>query len=244
MTTSAAILCRRCGKIFPGRLFGSGRQKMYCSVKCSGENAKQWKTCVWCGKEYHAAKKTIMCRWCRAKFPHVKSPGPLVLCVTCGQVKIRTEDARGNYCSGECQAKDNNRRKRNNAHVRGTVRLTCPECLNTFDYDGVEHKSRKYCSRRCAYRSRKKRQPQRRQVYRRTAHIFDVYIKCLGKCHLCGRPVRLDLIDQPMASGAPTIDHVLPISRGGDWSIENLLLAHRKCNVAKNNKGNVQRMLC
>lgn len=34
----------------------------------------------------------------------------------------------------------------------------------------------------------------------------------------------------------PTIDHYIPLSRGGDWHIDNLKLAHRICNVRKGNR--------
>jgi 5-methylcytosine-specific restriction endonuclease McrA len=43
-----------------------------------------------------------------------------------------------------------------------------------------------------------------------------------GRCFYCGRPHHL-----------MTIDHVLPLSRGGDDTPANVRLAHRLCNVRK-----------
>lgn len=33
-----------------------------------------------------------------------------------------------------------------------------------------------------------------------------------------------------------TIDHWIPLSKGGTWSLENLRLAHKKCNAWKSNR--------
>ncbi|MFW9221544.1 HNH endonuclease [Corynebacterium striatum] len=40
-------------------------------------------------------------------------------------------------------------------------------------------------------------------------------------CHLCGR------------AGATTIDHVIPVAAGGDYSLENLRPAHASCNSSR-----------
>lgn len=40
-------------------------------------------------------------------------------------------------------------------------------------------------------------------------------------CHLCGMP------------GADTIDHLIPRSRGGDNSLDNLRPAHKRCNSSR-----------
>ena len=54
-------------------------------------------------------------------------------------------------------------------------------------------------------------------------------------CGICGQPVDKSLkYPDPMA---PCIDHIIPIDRGGHPSdINNLQLAHWKCNRAKSNK--------
>lgn len=55
-------------------------------------------------------------------------------------------------------------------------------------------------------------------------------------CALCGRPVDFSLkFPDPMS---PTIDHIIPIAKGGHPSdIENLQLAHLACNRKKADKG-------
>jgi 5-methylcytosine-specific restriction endonuclease McrA len=53
-------------------------------------------------------------------------------------------------------------------------------------------------------------------------------------CGICGKPVDFSYRNpHPLA---PTVDHIIPISRGGHpTDISNLQLAHRCCNRAKSN---------
>jgi 5-methylcytosine-specific restriction endonuclease McrA len=58
-------------------------------------------------------------------------------------------------------------------------------------------------------------------------------------CGICGRPVDKTLrYPDPMA---PTVDHIVPIAKGGHPSdIDNLQLAHFCCNRAKSDKLTLQ----
>lgn len=47
-------------------------------------------------------------------------------------------------------------------------------------------------------------------------------------CAICGRPIT-DMKDC-------TIDHIIPLSRGGLTTLENCQLAHCQCNLAKGNE--------
>ena len=53
---------------------------------------------------------------------------------------------------------------------------------------------------------------------------FDVYINSAGKCQICKSEYDL------------TIDHIIPISRGGKTNGANLQLLCRECNSRKGNK--------
>lgn len=57
-------------------------------------------------------------------------------------------------------------------------------------------------------------------------------------CHLCGGPIDLNaprLVGRPGWEMSLHIDHVVPMSRGGDDTLENVRPAHGKCNVVKHN---------
>lgn len=51
-----------------------------------------------------------------------------------------------------------------------------------------------------------------------------VYAKCNGVCAICGKPVKFKKM---------TVDHIVPLSKGGTNDIANLQLAHLTCNRAK-----------
>ena len=47
-------------------------------------------------------------------------------------------------------------------------------------------------------------------------------------CSLCGEP------------GATTVDHIIPVSRGGTGAITNLRPAHLKCNSGRGDRLNIR----
>lgn len=51
-----------------------------------------------------------------------------------------------------------------------------------------------------------------------------------GLCHLCGEPVEMG---DPTSPKYATIDHVVPLSKGGRDHMDNLALAHQRCNRKK-----------
>ncbi|MFD6364360.1 HNH endonuclease [Streptomyces roseolus] len=53
-------------------------------------------------------------------------------------------------------------------------------------------------------------------------------------CHLCGEVIdREQTAPQPLA---PTLDHVIPIARGGGHTMVNVRAAHFICNSSKSDR--------
>ena len=113
----------------------------------------------------------------------------------------------------------------------------CPVC-------GAMTTRRKYCSEKCANRvSNKQREVSRRMKLKMAMVDHDISLEGLykrdqGICHICGMQTRFD--DYVVRDGAyicgdwyPSIDHVIPISKGGTHSWTNVKLAHRRCNYMK-----------
>lgn len=67
----------------------------------------------------------------------------------------------------------------------------------------------------------------RRQWLRRT-----LVRKHGGVCALCGKPVLL----QDGHADSASIDHIRPVSKGGADTIENMQLAHERCNRRKGDR--------
>jgi hypothetical protein len=64
--------------------------------------------------------------------------------------------------------------------------------------------------------------------------VWEIYERDGGRCHICGEHVHDD-IKWPDGR-APSVDHVLPITKGGSDEPENLKLAHLRCNISKGNR--------
>ena len=53
-------------------------------------------------------------------------------------------------------------------------------------------------------------------------------------CGICHRRVR---------PGQESIDHIVPLSKGGSHELSNVQLAHRRCNYQKGNRGHGDQLL-
>lgn len=123
---------------------------------------------------------------------------------------------------------------------RGTlVESTCRVCDRTFQYitktrpplacSPACRKEAGSDSRRRSKATRRKRENYQRRHYRRS----DIFNRDGWRCQICKRKTR------PKAQVphllAPTIDHIVPLSRGGADTPENVQTAHFKCNSRKRN---------
>ena len=120
---------------------------------------------------------------------------------------------------------------------------TCPECEREFI---AKSKGQTYCSTRCVNRKYniKKSSEERLKgvtVIDKDITLKDLFIRDKGVCHICGRRCNWDDCyweNRVFFAGNdyPSIDHVVPISKGGEHSWENIKLAHRVCNSVKGNR--------
>ena len=79
---------------------------------------------------------------------------------------------------------------------------------------------------------RSDRQPGNRGAYDKAR---EVILKTQTICGICGKPVDFSYkYPHPLS---PTVDHIIPVSKGGHPSdLSNLQLAHRCCNRQKSDK--------
>ena len=132
----------------------------------------------------------------------------------------------------------------------------CTICGNTFESVRC---TAMYCSQRCKERSKASRHPdiirERRRINKRLREAratkngsvdYSITLSGLmkrdrGVCQLCGRSVdESDYIyrgDTFVAGdNYPSIDHIIPLSKGGLHQWGNVQLAHRLCNSIKCDK--------
>ena len=102
----------------------------------------------------------------------------------------------------------------------------------------------KYCSDMCAKKASNKRRELIRRKKISTAMVDNditvrgLYLRDGGRCYLCGGLcdwTDFTEIDGTIICGNryPSIDHVMPLSKGGLHSWDNVKLAHRICNSLK-----------
>lgn len=145
-----------------------------------------------------------------------------------GQAAYRARVESGGFAEASARM-----RERNRQWVTGV----CPQCGSAFRH--VEGARRVLCgSHECAalqkldqvheYRARSAGLEveafTRREIFERDNWV----------CQICG-----DLTDRGArgaSPSAPTLDHVVPISRGGGHTRENVQCAHFHCNVVKSDK--------
>lgn len=118
----------------------------------------------------------------------------------------------------------------------------CQECGRDYLGGG------KYCSQECQMRAHNKRKKDKRLAKIKDRCVdMDIDVRRLyerdgGVCWLCGGTCNFEDYTKD-ASGHfvvghtyPSIDHVIPLSRGGVHSWENVKLAHHRCNSLKSDK--------
>jgi 5-methylcytosine-specific restriction endonuclease McrA len=65
--------------------------------------------------------------------------------------------------------------------------------------------------------------------------LAEVAVRDDFRCGLCGDSVPMTVrVPDPLA---PTTDHIVPVSKGGDDTRANVQLAHFRCNSVKGNRG-------
>lgn len=119
-------------------------------------------------------------------------------------------------------------------------RHACPVC-------GQITARQKYCSQACCNRAYNKRREMNRRLKIRSATIDKditlegVWRNGLGVCYICGCVCNWnDKIEKDgtviCGDTYPSIDHYVPLSKGGEHSWANVMLACRKCNSEKADK--------
>lgn len=67
--------------------------------------------------------------------------------------------------------------------------------------------------------------------------IEGLILKYDGICQLCGKPVdKFDIKNGHIRRNYPTLDHIIPLSKGGTHTWDNVQLAHMSCNSGKCDK--------
>ena len=121
---------------------------------------------------------------------------------------------------------------------------TCTNCGETFYTNDAR---KKYCTKECRKKLYNKTiRIKRYQQITSREHDNDItlqqlYIRDKGRCYICGGQTDWNdykLINKTKIGQGnyPSIDHVIPLTKQGTHTWDNVRLAHTKCNQRKGNK--------
>lgn len=245
--------CEVCGKEFIDK--SSSLTAKYCSDECRKEAKTKTQICVKCGKEFKSNKSQI-CVDCRPKAVKVKCKNCgkettnkvycskecreantqyyTKICKECGK-EFTTSSKTQSRCSEECIKK----------YQSKTYTRECKHCGKVFT---TKNEQQLYCSKKCIRKliSKNNELKRERRVHENGQFDKGISLKKLIKkekniCYLCGKECDSDdfYIDergtQISGDNYPSIEHVIPISKGGTHTWDNVRLAHRGCNSKKSN---------
>lgn len=164
--------------------------------------------------------------------------------------EIRQEKAIARKEKREAQKQkkleDDSRKAMDNMEKRLAIHV-CKVCGREYCIAVTGYNSGKYCSERCQNLKYRADHDERRikRMYSRP-HDDDITLRKLykrdgGVCYLCGHQCNYNdctrengnFIAGPMY---PSVDHVVPLAKGGTHTWDNVRLAHMKCNSAKGYK--------
>ena len=209
--------------------------------------------CEWCKAEFtrkvnrsgNKDSNRFCSRECAFAWRKHKKPGKsckvfFLECEYCGSL-FTTKTGHKKYCSLTCRkvAEEQRRLRKERANKKSVYQ--CKICGEWFKPE-YGNKRRAFCSLECKSRAerqwlkatRKKRKAKTKSVAVHNITVEKLMERDKRVCGICGQKV--DGRRKSPHPDSATIDHILPISRGGwhEWS--NVQLAHRKCNEDKSNK--------
>ena len=145
------------------------------------------------------------------------------------------------FCSDLCKEFD----QRITHPAKRHILRKCPGCKQPKQFSGT------YCSTDCYQQSDHGKLIRRQAKHRRRARMHNAQVEEVDpliiakrdkyKCHICRKRVDMNLDWQDRYS--PTMDHLIPISLGGDHTYANIRLAHRTCNSSKGNRAVNEQLL-
>ena len=225
------------------------RTCLRCNASLEGKrpNAK------YCSK---TCKSTASSARCEARgrgenIPFIEFRKPRGKCLECGQLLPTAQHLY--FCSNECRAnsylskctdlvlwqpKPKSAPKQYAPAPRSFVMGYCQECAEQFtQVRRGNMKPATYCSDRCARRAAWRDQAHIRRARIKHSRRGNVYRRAILErdnytCKLCNEPV--DMTAHYNDNAYPSLDHIIPLARGGWHGMDNIQTAHRICNSIKN----------
>lgn len=200
-------------------------------------------------------RRTFCSRACNGKAVQARSRAreiaarPALSCISCGVSLAGRRAMR--YCSRRCCDV-----------ARGKTRaVPLPLAFCALSDCGVEFRPVRLGQRCCSevhgkklwnrenpepWNDRKRDNYHRRRALKKGAAtgrpvvLAEIRERDKNRCHLCGDRVGAKAWPHPLSA---SLDHVVPLTKGGDHDPDNVKLAHLVCNTAKGGRGGNEQLL-
>lgn len=207
------------------------------------------RVCAFCGVEFTAlscSRQKFCSRKCRiddhtartSKEAAARRRSECKVCPECGVEFIAKNTTKQKYCSSECGNRHNGPdSKTKTCSVAGCCRPVRARGVCGMHYKRLLRAEGKLRDpwderRRKNYEKRRARKNSNGPVEDFTN--LDIYERDKWHCGICGLKVDEDLAyPDPMSA---SLDHIVPLSKGGMHTRKNVQLAHLRCNVSKGDK--------
>lgn len=228
------LTCAECGV---GYTVTHNRRSMFCSEQCrwrANERKRRGRTrgqrvCDWCGRTYqqtgHEQRSCSFSCTAALKWVGRSVPIPWRSCHKCGSY-YTTRSGRPCSCPPWIS--------------RGALRsVSCHNCGVTWEAPARQGPHAcEACRQEAKRRERRAERARRRRVHHEPYTPESIFDRDRWRCQICRRVVkRTATVPHPRA---PTIDHILPISKGGADVPANVQCAHFECNWRKADGGTDQ----
>lgn len=197
----------------------------------------------WTDSDSSLRIKFLECGHIVAKRAQTIRSGSHLICPECTRIKAEAIKQQEELERLQKEVQDSLKKKEKfwSRKTEQETLKTCPVCR------GVFLGRRKYCSENCSRKIANSHQSDRRLKLLKAAMkdkditLEGLYNKYDGVCYICGG--KCDWKDCEIVNGYfvagnnyPSIDHYIPLSKGGLHSWENVKLACRRCNIIKSDK--------
>lgn len=238
--------CRECRHWLPMSAYQ--RTKTYvratcvtCQSRAGGDAAPVRCLCCLLGKPRWSIAANGYCMSCRARYLQDRRDGrsytrPCDWCDDIMDVSYYRSMIPVAFCSRSCKSSCKNERERVSTLSAKPTDRSCPHCGKPLEQS--RRKDAVYCSKRCNSSAHQATRKARMKIIVEgdVVRIPRAYIieRDGSRCHMCKR----------RCSGAGLhIDHVIPLSRGGTHTLENLRVACAKCNTSKRDRAVGEQMM-
>lgn len=160
-------------------------------------------------------------------------------CNICGKEYLQYRKAL--FCSQDCRKEHCRRLSQKRADSKSTIITSvCKECGKEFSYKAYKRTTEiVYCSDKCLKKACRRNAKHNRRIVIKQAKKEPISMNYLMKkyrsrCQMCDCKVHRSN-GKDWSPNIATIDHIIPVSKGGTHTYDNVQLLCAMCNTRKSN---------